>query len=247
MYNIPMHRQLFFVLSMGRSGTKFFSTLLNNSTATDIIHEHPLDLAAYQLAYRKPSLGLKYFEYIRAPYIRSHMKHDKVYGEINSVLRRHLPAIVHFFPQSSIFHLIRDGRFVIRSIMSRKTMQWYDPVTKLVTPDRMDIMRDKWAYMNRFERICWYWKSENEYIEQFTDKTVKFEDLIGSYSYMSEHILSPMNIHIDMDTWHDAVKRPKNATRKYTFPHPDNWTDKMKHAFNRLCGPVMKKYNYPLF
>lgn len=242
-----MNNKLFFALSMGRSGTKFFSALLNNSPDADIIHEHILDLPAYQLAYRNPELGLKYFEYIRAPYIKAHMKHKRVYGEINSVLRRHLPAIVHFFPESVIFHLIRDGRFVVRSIMSRKTMCWYDPITKLVIPDRSDIIRNKWVYMDRFERVCWYWASENEYIENFSDNVLIFENMIRDYSYISEHILNPLEIKITMDVWQQQVSKPKNATGKYSFPHPDNWTDGMKKTFNRLCGPIMQKYSYPLF
>ena len=238
---------IFFVLTMGRSGTQFLSSLLNNAPDTRVIHEFPLDLLFYQFAYKNEHLGMKYFEYLRNHSINRNVSQFINYGEVNSVLRRHLPAIKRFFPHAHLFHLVRDGRFVIRSIMSRKTMKWYDPVTKLVYPEKNSDFRDQWIDMNRFEKICWYWAEENNYISSFTEKMLFFEGILKDYNHLKHALLDPACIDISESQWQTETNKPKNITKHYSFPHPDNWTIDMKNTFNKICGRVMVKYHYPVF
>ncbi len=243
-----MENNTFFILGMGRSGTKFLSSLLNNNNEYPVIHECFMDLLSYQFAYRNKHHAFLYFNYFRKHYINKKINsYNNYYGEVNSVLRHHLPAIKHFYPNANIFHLVRDGRFVVRSMMSRKTMRKYDLITKLALPPVNSEMRSRWYFINRFEKICWYWATENEYLRKNSLNIIKFEQIITDYHYFKQNLLNHIDINISEQQWLNYKNKPQNITKKYKFPHPDNWSNEMKLIFNKICGKEMKKYDYSLF
>ena len=59
-------KNIFFILSIGRSGTQFLANLLNKAKKTYIVHE-PVrsDHRAYQEAYRSEKKALNYIENFR--------------------------------------------------------------------------------------------------------------------------------------------------------------------------------------
>jgi len=130
-------KKLFFILAIGRSGTNFFSQLLDKSENAYIVHQ-PVrsDFRAHNEAFFSEKKAYKYFKTFRKKeiYLRAKLKNIEVYGEVNSVIRRHCNAIRKLFPNASIFHLVRDGRDVVRSMMARKTMTSEDQVTKKIKP-----------------------------------------------------------------------------------------------------------------
>jgi len=242
-------KNIFFILAIGRSGTKFLADLLANAEGVYVVHE-PVkeDFQAYQDAFHNNEKARDYIERFRKKeiYLRARGKQIDTYGEVNSVLRRHCNALREAFPQANFIHLIRDGREVIRSMMSRKTMTLEDLNTRLIHPKKGDSWRKQWPEMNRFERLCWYWQVENHYLRNSIRYTVQFEKLISSYNYFKEKLLDALRLSIKEDVWRLTINTPKNATKRYIIPHWSDWDTKRREAFEKICGTEMKKNGYTL-
>ncbi len=242
-------KNIFFVLAIGRSGTKFLAELLATDESAYIVHE-PVkeDFQAYQNAFYNNAKARDYIERFRKKeiYLRARGKQIDTYGEVNSVLRRHYNALNEAFPQANFIHLIRDGREVVRSMFSRKTMTSEDPNTRLIHPKKEDPWRKQWPTMTRFERLCWYWQVENHYLRNSIGYTVQFKKLISSYNYFKEKVLDILQLNIKEDVWRLAINTPKNTTKRYLISHWSDWDNKRKEAFEKICGTEMKENGYTL-
>jgi hypothetical protein len=237
----------FFILAIGRSGTQFLSYLLNKAQKAYVVHE-PVrsDFRAYLEAFYSEKKAFKYFNGFRKDeiYLRARNKDLNHYGEVNSVLRRHCNAIKKVLPGVKLFHLIRDGRDVVRSMMSRKTMTKEDPNTHKIKPKKYDLLYDNWSKMNRFERLCWYWDTENRYLMDNIENLIQFENLTSSYEYFRETLLIPLGLNISESFWEEEIKTPKNITVNYELPHWTKWDQKRKSTFNAICGKTMNNAGY---
>jgi|Deesub1362A_J573_1020465.scaffolds.fasta_scaffold00470_10 hypothetical protein len=241
------NKNIFFILAIGRSGTKFLADLLNKAPDACVVHE-PVkdDFQAYQEAFHSEEKAKRYIQGFRKKEIYLRVRNQPIhsYGEVNSVLRRHCYALKEAFPNATFVHLVRDGRDVVRSMMSRKTMTADDPNTRRIYPKRGDPWRDKWPEMSRFERLCWYWQVENRYLRSCIKRTVQLERIVSSYEYFSDEVLKPLNLEIPEGIWQEAVKSPKNVTREYKLPHWSEWEQEKVAAFWRICGDEMKANGY---
>lgn len=238
---------VFFILAMGRSGTKFLSNLLNRSSA-EVSHEIMPDFLGYQLAYRSEHLSNLYFSKFRNRIINQRITNSKnnFYGEVNGLLRRSGPSIKLFFPNAPVFHLFRDGRDVVRSMYSRKTFRYYDPGTYLVYPDMDDPYRYKWDRMSHFEKLCWYWAKDNECLRKITKNRLQFESIVNNYDYFKENLLDKLDIRMERDIWEEITSTPKNITRNFRIPHWTEWPVKYKESFNNICAHEMANLGYDL-
>jgi hypothetical protein len=239
--------EIFFVLAIGRSGTKFLAELLNQSSDVCVVHEPvPEDFMAHQKAFHSKEEADRYIHQFRRKdiYLRVREQRVATYGEVNSLLRRHCNALERAFPDATLLHLVRDGRDVVRSMMSRKTMTSEDPNTALIFPTDQDPCRDEWRTMSRFERLCWYWQVENRYLRHNIQRCVRFENLVTDYDYFREKLLSPIGIGLSLEKWQAATRVPKNVTDRYRIPHWTQWDSQTMAAFRRICEEEMAHYGY---
>ena len=242
-------KNIFFILAIGRSGTRFFSGLLNQIKEAYVVHEPvPDDFYAHQRAFHSEKDAYNYIMRFRKREIYLRIRDMKIaaYGEVNSALRRHCRALKKAFPNAKFLHLIRDGRDVVRSMMSRKTMTEGDPNTRLIFPPEGDPWRGLWSRMSRFEKICWYWQVENNYLRHNISRTVQFEKLISDYRYFKENLLTPLDLRLSEDVWKAEVNRPVNITRSFVIPHWKAWDNEMVEKFNNICGEEMKENGYDI-
>jgi len=241
------NKKIFFILATGRSGTQFLSSLLNKSPGAYVVHE-PVreDFRSYKEVFYDEKKAHKYIQGFRKKeiYDRAREREIHTYGEVNSVLRRHCYALKKSFPNAQIFHLIRDGRDVVRSSMSRGTMLANHPSTQKIRPTPESPWKEKWNSMTQFEKICWYWDVENRYLNECIKKTLQFEKLISSYEYFKEHLLDPLELKISKETWQKEVHSPENITSQYTIPHWSEWDKREMDAFNEICGDTMRANGY---
>ena len=149
-------QRIFFILAIGRSGTKFLANLLNQAPGALVVHE-PIetDFRAYQVAFHNPEKSKDHTQSFRSKeiYLRVRKKKILTYGEMNSLLRRHVTALRDAFVNSQFIHLIRDGRDVIRSMTARKTMTAEDLNTRDIYPKERDPWKLKWSTMSRFKKL----------------------------------------------------------------------------------------------
>ena len=191
----------------GHSGTLFVATLFH------VPHEPP-----------KRGLSTRnHSAYIRAwndkEFARQWVK-ENIIGiemESNSFLLPFTEAILEQFPNCNIFHLVRNPKNVIRSLLSNglysDDVDYHNIKMFDESPDG-----EKWENLDAFQKTCWYWRLSNERLRKLNCPLIKLEELNGEPTHQKEH----------------------------RFPSFENWTEKQKTYFKKIVEPEMKFYNYNL-
>ncbi len=242
---------IFFIFSLGRTGTQFFSKLLNNDPEALVFHE-PMkrDALEYVKSFKNNYDYDSYIDNFKMRSIqsiiqrRNSSKRVNIYGECNSYLRRHSPAIMSLVPNVKGLYVIRDGRNVVRSMMSRSAMSdtWYYSQIK---PKHSDPYFNKWRNWGRFEKCCWLWASENDILYQQFGAAIQFELLLTDYNYFKSNMLDVLNLVISESLWEkERQVKSDNKTRQFKCPPYEDWRPSWKDSFWEICGKVMDKNGY---
>ena len=243
-------RPVFFCLAVPRSGSMFLAGLLNEASPdTIVLHEPNVnDYYYYHVALRDQTTAEPYLtEYrLAETVIRLEPFECRVYGEINPFLRRHAAAIRRVLPYAGTLHLVRDGRRVVRSLLSREHFDVNDPMAPLKVPPEDDEYFPAWPRMTRFERLCWLWQADNRYLREHAERTIRFEDLMEDFEHLRERVLEPWGLGIDEATWRLRRERATNRTPRYRAPPFEGWSPEWKRAFERICGQEMEANGYRL-
>ncbi len=238
--------RLFFIVGMGRSGTRWLSDLFDLAEGCAAYHEAPGDRDALVRAYWSPRQARRYLRGRRERLIASRIlrRGCHTYGEVNSLLRHHVDALWERW-QPTILHLVRDGRAVVRSIINRTAFTPADrDHTGRLAPRPDDPWWERWPQMGRFERVCWYWASTNRYLMERHLPVVRFEDILHAYEALSSQILEPLGIALPVQIWQEHVRQPQNISRQRHFPPWEEWSSQQKRQFQEICGDVMQALGY---
>lgn len=243
-------QRLFFGLAVVRSGTMFLASFLNRALPNDIIQHEPnvSDYYHYARAMQSDRAARDYIGHCRIYELYYRLRHYRfrAYGEINPFLRRHARVLREQFPAAPMFHLVRDGRDVLRSLWSREIFGVNDPMAPLVYPPASDPYREQWPEMDRFERLCWLWQADNRFLREAVGYTVNFEALLSDYGYFRERFLDHLGLEIDQPTWQSHTSRVTNRTPEYHLAAYAEWRPEQKATFQRICGEEMASSGYSL-
>jgi hypothetical protein len=243
------HR-FFFGFALLRSGTMFLASVLNRALPDHIILHEPNvnDYYYYTQAIGNEAAARAYVDDYRRGEIYFRMRDYRFdsYGEVNCFLRRHCKAIKECLPEARCFHLVRDGRDVLRSLVSRETLAYNDPVAPLVHPPPGDPYYEQWSSMSRFQRLCWLWQADNSFIRASLDHTIQFELLVSDYDYFKSELLDYVGLELDSDTWQGFVGRRTNRTPLYRMPPWPEWAPGEREDFERICGAEFVASGYSL-
>lgn len=241
-------KRFFFGYGVFRSGTTFLADLLNRQVKNAIVqHEANVnDYWFYAEAMHSQSEALRYVRDYRMNEVYFRMNgHDfDVYGEINPFLRRHCAAMQEVFPTAKQFHVVRDPRNVLRSLMSRELFGPKDPMGTVITPPVDDPVSGQWPEMSRFAKLCWLWAADNRFIREHVEHVVRFEDVRTDFDRFDQGILTYLDLEMEADVWQREVGQVFNSTPRYTFPAYADWSSEQKHVFEQFCGEEMVEYGY---
>ena len=239
--------RLFFGFSSIRCGTVFLSNMLKIEVPRSHI-EHEANLDDYwhmRQVYQDREAAVDYVRDFRRNEIYCRAEHDiDIYGEINPMLRAHAHAFATVFPEAKLFHMIRDPRGVIRSIMGKENLGKKDPMSKVLFPPPDDPYHEQWDSMSRFEKVCWAWQFDNRHLRSHLDHRLQFEPMMSDYDYFRERLVDYLGIELSQETWSGYVDRPRNASKKYRFPHYTEWDKSLLETLDRICGEEMAHYGY---
>jgi glycosyltransferase involved in cell wall biosynthesis len=251
-------KNIFFILSTGRSGTQTIAKSLSELVDCVCLHEPAPQLIKESSAFRYGRLDkdrLKSF----ILQTRIPLLNGKVYGESNQTLSLIVPVLAECFPKGKFIWLIRNGLDVVSSIYAR---QWYSGHSAnhdryedcpQIEKDWIDgrIMGDlcgdvplaKWNSMNPFARCCWYWAYVNRTIEQ----DLRLYCLTDSYQQLKLE-------HLDRDfpeiiEWLDFdctnyMKAGRHNKAHYKLYPWQKWSAEEKTVFLYWCSPLMDRL-YP--
>jgi hypothetical protein len=242
------NRKIIFFIGGGRSGTTFIANIIKKSKNSSSFHESAGDRIACIDSYYNNLNFKQYMEGYRSflIFFRILLSSKKIYSESNSYLRYSTDILKSLY-RPVIFHLVRDGRLVVRSMMNRNTFTKQDRShSGLICPKKNDRFYNSWSNMSRFQKICWYWANINNSLIKNQLKTVKFEKLISSYEYFQLIIETECKIKIPYKIWKNEISIPKNISKSYHFPEWHYWSLEERCKFLEICGPTMEKLGYPL-
>jgi glycosyltransferase involved in cell wall biosynthesis len=251
-------KNIFFVLSTGRSGTQTIARSLAEIPDCVCLHEPTPQLITESSAYRYGRIDVGKLAKVIAE-TRHPVINGKLYGESNQTLSLLVPVLTEVFPDAKFIWLIRNGLDVVASIYSR---QWYTghstnhsryedcpPIEKEWIDGRImgdlcgDVAPAKWKSMDPFARCCWYWAYTNRIIENDLNKFVTINnstivrleeidrDLTGVIDWLG------LSIPLKM-----KVQRHNRA--HYKLHTWQKWSKSERQTFLYWCGPSMDRL-YP--
>lgn len=249
------NKNIFFILSTGRSGTQFLSNLLNTIDDKSMVLHEPdfhYDVKVMEKSRKSREYAFNYIDRFKkiAIYKRINANNVMRYGEVTGTLRYHVEALQKVFPKAKIILMAKDGRDVVRSIMGWP--QFYAKGSKgayNLKPLPSEHYYGQWPEMTRFEKLSWLWMHSYELMLKFipSENIIHFEQLVNNFEYFKMKIADKVGIAIKEPEWLEAVKQKSpNATKRYAFPHWTQWPEDYKKAFDTICGPTMKKLGYDI-
>jgi len=224
----------FFIVSQGRSGSQWLARVLNRDPGI-LVHHEPLaqfDAARYAKVYYGKLDALDYVQSRRLRMEAIWQRHpDKGQAEVNSYLRYVVPELRYEF-DVPVLGLVRDGRYVVRSLMARGCYQKenYPPIASA-------------QEMTPFEACCWYWASAYRLLERQQVPLYYLEKLNSDYDYFRELCQAAGATVRERDWLRFAGVRLNTSG---TEEGPPVWDYKQWETFERLAGDVQKALGYPL-
>lgn len=244
-----------FVTGMGRSGTTFLAELLSTCPDCSAHHECIGDREFWLMSWYLTSSDytVPYLQQTREQ-IEASSNGTPVFVDVNSYLRNAVHGLKQVFDGSTVFHLVRDPRKVIPSIYARRSDR-----------DVQQLPRDPeelrwWLKSDKFDRICWNWADSTRRLMGEDTITVRLEDIVGDYDYVSEHFAKVAGVHIEKESWEANRSSKKNRTKPrlyrylyarmrgepYVEPLPpfEEWSGEQKDTYQRICGDLAAELGY---
>lgn len=249
----------YFIVSTGRTGTKFFAHFLNQFSSVYAVHEPSPVFLRLGINYTRNKVtklyATKKIDRNRRAHCRKvkRMGVDKYIESNNRLFSLLEPLSEAFNNDFKVVHIVRDGRDYVCSGMSRNWYTEKDGSRLRAIYFSDDPYYDQWDEMSRFEKICWEWQKKDGFIyhsvkEMDNAITVKFEDIFKSDNFngayeIADYIGLPKD---ETDKMVDKmIDRRVNSTKDYAIPKWTEWDQKMRNKFDKIAGEHMKNYyNY---
>jgi hypothetical protein len=247
--------QFAFITGMGRSGTKFVASLLNECAGLHAAHESIGHREFWLLSWYLP--GAVYAR----PFLRQAREALEaraaapLYVDVNGMLQHCVPELRDAFGEAPVFHLVRDPRKVVRSIYIRRN----DADTHIVPKEGGALAR--WLREDKLYQVCWNWADVTGRLLAQDTRLVRFEDVVSDYGLLRRQLLEPLGAELPESRWRRAVQRRVNATRPpwirraYSFlrgkpyvndylPPFEAWTPQQQQVLLSVCGEAMRRCGY---
>ncbi len=257
-----------FVVSTGRTATKFFSGFFTYNFSNIIAHHEPapdlFDLGTQyirgQCSHKKAVSRLKRF---RHPIYQALKETGaSIYLESNNNAAMMLPVIKDVFPRLKIVFVTRDPKsYLISSYSKAHGASGYtlygatDPRPRLNATDfKDDVLAAQWDELTRFERLCWHWKTYNHLISSFLKDepnhlVIKYEDLFEAGDFDA---IKKMVTFMGAETPGEVTDgflapllgKKSNESASYALPAFEQWGNELKEQFDQILGEEIEKYGY---
>jgi hypothetical protein len=254
-----------FVLSTGRTGSKFIVELLSLSPAVSAFHEPRPTLQyfsnfAFHHQNEVQTLN-KMIDAARMEMILEIYINGKIFVESNQCLTFFAVALAGLFKSAKFVHLIRHpGNFV--SSAARKG--WYKN-NSIWESGRVKLANERrWGDMDQVERLGWLWNFTNLFIRDFFSTlpagrtmTCRLEDLLSGqknvqalFSFCGGGMPEFEKVRRIQDRpvnqlWIDSDE-PPNMEKNPAFPAFPDWSAEHKRQLGVLVGETARFYGYEI-
>ncbi len=257
------------IISTGRTGTRFLSSLINRHTSDCYSLHEPFGIRTKNLAikYHKgeinKQIASKQITRQRVAILRNlYILGKNTFVESDGNLTYLLPVIRSNFSKYKIIHVIRDGKDVVRSFCSRTVnlnghivqkyaLKQYWPFVPMDVGVELDTNR--WRELSLIGKGAWSWNYLNKYIleEEAQDEnilSVRFEDIFNAGDDFSclKSIFSFIGTKcLANDKELKAAMKVKiNRTKKFLVPPFEDWSEDDQKLFFEFTTDINHIFGY---
>jgi hypothetical protein len=252
-----------FILSPGRSGSKFIVELLNLSARIDAYHEPRPTLQYFSnFACRhqdQPEVLQKMIDAARMEMVLETYIKDRIFVESNQCLTFLAPALAALFKKAKFVHLLRHpGDFVVSA--ARKGWYVNDSIWEAGRPKPE--AEDVWRQWTLVQKLGWLWDASNCFLRKFSGGlqngrvlTCRLEDMVadmdhaaGLFSFCradapTEKAIKEMQGKKINSLW-IGPQEPPNMRKDPRFPAYGDWSAAMKNELWEMVGATATAFGY---
>ncbi len=252
-----------FILSTGRTGSKFLANLLGLAPNVAAFHEPQPTLEyfsdyAYHHQEEKEVLT-KMIDAARMESILEVYIKGKIYVESNQCLTFFAPVLAQLYRKSKFVQVVRHPGDFVRSAI-RKGWHKNDSIWESGRVKMAD--QSQWNRLDHIEKLGWLWNTTNRYIEEFSCKMpahriagYRLEDLvqgmdkikellgfIGAREIPESEIRAAQASRVNEMEIHPG--EPPNMKKVRFYPAYSDWDEEMKKRLNAYVGDLAKCWGY---
>jgi hypothetical protein len=254
-----------FILTTGRSGSKFVVELLNLAPDVSAFHEPRPTLQHFaDFAFRHQAeveTLTRMIDAARMEMILETLIKGRVFVESNQCLTFFAPAIAALFGSAKFVHLVRHpGDFVASA--ARKGWYVNDSIWEAGRPKPLETGR--WSAWDQMRKLVWLWTATNGYLEDFKKNldrrrhlTVRLEDLTEGRECVQRVLAFCGAGPVDWTQVEKAQRtkvnelqifpdEPANMRKNPNFPPYGQWSDAQKQWFRESVGHLTRLYDYEI-
>jgi len=246
--------KLIFILSTGRTGTKFLAEYFNaNFPSIAACHEpkpsYHLRIAAN--AYVAGAAGTGMLKGLLKSSRGGKLSGSGTYLESNPWLWGFFDVLTTLEPQPHIFHVIRDPRTYVRSTIRHGNLQgvkqaantmvpfWYVPVEQVLGGQPA----------TEIGRFAAKWRLVNEYLWERGVKYPRyhklyFEDLFDGRETALKQMCADLGLEYPGTKAHVTTEDRINRGKLKDIGHWSTWTPEQCAELDRICSPLMQDFGY---
>lgn len=247
-----------FILSTGRTGTKFLAEYLNNYTNVYAVHEPKpsRQLRMWSMAYLQGEVTQQKLSRIM-PRLRSRilkkLDSNTIYVESNPFITGFANVLKQEFTNPIIIHLVRDPREYIRSSLNYGTTTgfkgWLNRSLPYFYLDTQKIYNSE-QKLSDTEKVAIFWTKLNEFLNKSGEEypyyhRIKFEDLFDeNHSGLNEllEVLGVESSNIDR-----SIDKDEQINKSELAVLEDKWQDwnaEQCKLIDGICHELMELYGY---
>jgi len=173
-----------------------------------------------------------------------------------------IPAIRSLYANYRIIVLPRNPKSWATSVMNRSalfgrldlvTLSGLGRLTPALIGD--DEYKQKWRHFNRFQRVCWTYKTQYETMVREVQgdensRVTKFEDLFESRDRydnlcnLLEFTTTFNDKKFECSVPADILEKKIHETSSFDFPSPDSWDDELLKQYQQISGSIAARLGY---
>ncbi len=253
--------QLVFILSTGRTGTKFLAEFLN-SNYEDVVALHEPKPSYLLRIYSHAYLDGKVSSERMARLLRRKRRRllqavaaNRLYVESNPFLVGFIDVLDSLTPEPIIIHIVRDPREFVRSAINHGSATGKKKLASTLIPCWFPNVRgvldcDRQEKISPIARFAGQWVLVNRKLAQSGKRypgyhLLRYEDIFDEHYSGLRQLCRILGLEFpDASESRVAPSQRINRSRLQQIGRWQNWTRAQCAELHRICTPLMQQYGY---
>ena len=248
-----------YILSTGRTGTKFLAELFRVSSSEKLTATHEkkgsriLNIAGN--LYVSRLINSKVLSFI---WSLSGYSHTENSVDSNNFLWAALEHNKNLTKEDLVIHVIRDPRDYVASHLSIAEHRWKSFIANKILPfwhpnpwltGRISLI--EYMKLNLFQRMCYSWEIKNLHIQRtYMNKCrfiqIRYEDVFSNNLDIREKSIASIEkaSRTPFRMNRSLFEKKINQEKRRSIENWEHWPKEMARSLQKTCGNLAKEYGY---